>query len=345
MSIEYNVISNMLTSPPSYGCRPSPKTVLDLEAISAAINLSNPTIPIATAKDVLELLREVVKLNLLAGNSVNLENFISFVLSMPIRLAKPTDLLPTNRVNIHGIPSVTFKEEVKQLATYLRLGYVTKQPQIISSYDTNTDYQYFVRNGFGCAIDGANLSFDPNQSDEGIFLTSEEGNEIKQDNILLINPSKLMFVPSLDSAVQPAGQNSVEQTLTVRTRYTENGTLRSTTFGRKLRTTNGINVLGGFDSIFVTGGNSGGPAQIIDYVPGATNRIVAKIRPDGVLVFAIAPYVGDFGQEYEVLANGAYPVEGGDDPMIINVTDYAELYSTVVDYGNYIQEIVELQPI
>ena len=343
MAVEYYVISNLLTSPPSYTCRPNPKVVLDLDMVAQAINDRNPTIPIQAAKNVLEAFRDEIIAQLAEGNSVKIENFVSFVVTMPVKLASPTDSLPSDPIDIKGKPSITFKEEVKQAATYARLGYTSKQPQVISASDTNTGLEYYVRNDFGCDVNGSNIGFNVAESDEGIFLTSEAGNQIKQTNISINDPSRLIFVPALDPAAQPAGGNSVEQILTVKTRYTANGTLRSTSFGRKLRTTNVIDSVAVEVGIFITGGAATAPATISSYTGGDVNRVLAKIRPDNVLVVAAATLSGDFGQELEVLANGDFILVGGDNAITVTVSDYATLYQTVIDYGRYVEEVCDLQ--
>ena len=64
--------------------------MLDFDAVAEQINLHNPTIPVQTAKSVLEAFRAETKLQLAAGNTINLKGFVSMVVSLPGKI----DLLP-----------------------------------------------------------------------------------------------------------------------------------------------------------------------------------------------------------------------------------------------------------
>ena len=72
MPIQYKVIPNYLTNPPSYTARPVPQNTLDYDALAEQIHLHNPTIPADTAKAAIESFREVVVRQLAHGNTVNL---------------------------------------------------------------------------------------------------------------------------------------------------------------------------------------------------------------------------------------------------------------------------------
>ncbi|MCI5114868.1 MAG: hypothetical protein D3912_08605 [Candidatus Electrothrix sp. AX1] len=88
MPIQYKVVPNYLTNPPSFTARPVPGSTLDYDGLAKQINLHNPTIPVEMAKAVLKATREEVIRQLVAGNTVNLSGFISFVTTLPVRLKK-----------------------------------------------------------------------------------------------------------------------------------------------------------------------------------------------------------------------------------------------------------------
>ena len=71
MPIQYRIIPNYLTNPPSYLPRPIAQSSLDYDAVAKLIHLLNTTIPADTAKAVIEALREVVVSQLGAGNTIN----------------------------------------------------------------------------------------------------------------------------------------------------------------------------------------------------------------------------------------------------------------------------------
>lgn len=345
MSIEYAVIPNALTVPPSYTARPAPKTILDYDLLARAINESNPTIPEQTAKSVLEAFKAEVVLQLSEGNTINLVGFVSFVVSMPIRLDSPTDLLPTNPIDVKAKPSIVLKTAVRQQATYNRLAFQEKQPSILLGYDANTNIQNWTREGYGLRVDGSNVGFDGSDAEQGVYLLSSAGNNIKQSNIALNDPSKLIVTPVFDAASGPAGTASVEQILSVKARYTTNGQIRTGTYAKPLRSTNVISDATS-DQVFVVGNAITGPAEVSSYVGTQVNaRIVAQIRPDNVLTLSVGELEGDLGQALEVSANATVVLTGLAAAVSIEVTDYATLYASVLSYGRYMQEVCDLSPL
>jgi nucleoid DNA-binding protein len=344
MPIEYAVTSNALTTPPSFGARPAPKQILDYDAVGRAIQIHNPTITSSMAVTVLKALREEVIYQLAEGNTINLEGFCSFVVSMKVRLDAPTDPLPSQPIDIKAKPSAPFKTAIRQAASYFRLPAVTKAPNIISAVDTNTQIEGYVRNGFGAQVNGSNVGFNPLAADEGVFLLSSAGNSTRQINLSLNNPSQLIYTPLLDVAAGPAGANSVEQILTVNSRYTTSGQLRSGTAGKPLRTTNVVE--DGAISLFVVGAAASGPATVTSYLGAQVDaRIIAQIKSDGVLALQIGTLAGVFGQSLDVLANGAYVLTGLAADVEVTVSDLVTLTASVLSYQRYMQEVINISPL
>ncbi|MCI5120242.1 MAG: hypothetical protein D3908_03435, partial [Candidatus Electrothrix sp. AUS4] len=183
MPIQYKIIPNYLTNPPSYIARPVPQGTLDYDALAEQIHLHNPTIPVDTAKAVLEAFREEVIRQLADGNTINLAGFVSFVTTLPVRLDHPSDPLPPNAVDVKAKPSVVLKEEVAQQAEYVRLPYSEKTPDISAAYDTNTKLANWIRPDYGFCLDGSNIRFDAADPTQGVFLTDADGHIIRQRKI------------------------------------------------------------------------------------------------------------------------------------------------------------------
>lgn len=344
MAIGYYLALNALTNPPSYSGRVVPNQILGYDQIAAQINLRNPTIPVQTAKSVLEAFANEVKIQLADGNTVNLTNFCSFVVTMPIKLETPNDPLPSNPINISAKPSTPFKDAVKTAATYTRLPTPIKAPTISASYDSSTSVEGFVRNGWGLTIAGTNLRFDPTDATQGVFLLSQAGNDIRQENISLNDPSRLIVIPGLDPAVQPAGAASVEHVLSVRSKYTDNGTLRTGGYGKKLRTKNMISDTN--KKLFVTGTATSGPAVVKTYAGSAVDcRILAQVKTDGSLTLSIGSMTGSFGQEMTVAANGDYTLAGLAADVVVTVSDYEALAAAATSYGRYFVEFCNISPL
>jgi hypothetical protein len=263
---------------------------------------------------------------------------------MKVRLDSATDPLPSQPIDIKAKPSKPFKTAVRQAATYYRLPATTKAPNIIAAPDTNTQIDGYVRDGFGAQISGSNVGFDPTVVDEGIYLLSSAGNSIKQSNLSLNNPSKLIYTPLLDVAAGPAGANSVEQILTVSSRYTSTGQLRSGTYGKPLRTTNVVE--DGAISLFVVGAAASGPATVTSYLGAQVDaRVIAQLSPAGVLSLAVGTLAGVFGQSLDVLANGAYVLTGLAADVEVTVSDFTTLTASVLTYQRYMQEVIDLSPL
>ncbi|MCI5150743.1 MAG: hypothetical protein D3916_15390, partial [Candidatus Electrothrix sp. MAN1_4] len=85
---------NALTTPQSYKAQSVPKDSLGYDEIAERIALKNPVINAGLAKATLELEREVVKEELVNGNQVSLENFLTWHLTLATRLEAPDDPLP-----------------------------------------------------------------------------------------------------------------------------------------------------------------------------------------------------------------------------------------------------------
>ena len=346
MPIHYNVLPNALTSPPSYTGRPVPQVIHDYDSMAEVISLRNPTIPEATAKTVLQAFREEVVIQLSDGNSINLSNFISFVVSMPIRLENSTDPLPADPVDVKGKPSPTLKEEVENMATYTREPYFTKAPDIEACMDTNSEISNWVRDGFGVRVDGSDIGFDPLDDELGITLLSPAGNEIKQENLSLNEPSTLIFTCVQDVALGPAGRHSVENQLSIKSRYTVNGKVRLGIYSKLIRITNKILFPGAGAYIFVTGQDTTGPATLSAYTGthDGTFIIVSELKPTGRLVLSASNIGGSFGPQVEVTEAAAYVLSGVFDdetPVTLTVTvaDMEKLIISTKKYSRYFQEI------
>jgi hypothetical protein len=341
MPIGYQVTPNALTNPPSFTCRVVPNSVLGYDEVATQINLHNPTIPVSTAKTVLEAFRSEVVLQLAAGNTVNLSNFASFVVTMPVKLAAATDSLPANPISVSAKPSTTLKAEIQQQATYTRLQTPVKAPTLNAAYDASSGIDGFCRNGYGLRISGSNLRFNADDVEQGVFLLSQAGNDMHQDNISLNDPSNLIIIPGLDPAAQPAGAASVEHVLTVRSKYTDNGTLRSGGYSKKMRTINMISDTN--KKLFVTGTATSGPAVVKTYAGSTVNcRILAQVQTTGELTLAIAPLSGSFGQAMTVAANGDFVLAGLVANVTVTVTDWEALAAAAQSYGRYFVEFCNI---
>ena len=346
MPIQYKVIPNFLTNPPSYTARPVPQKTLGYDDIATQISLHNPTITAATVKAVLEACREEVIHQLADGNTINLPGFVSFVVSLPVRLDQPTDDLPPSPVDVKAKPSVVLKQEVAQQATYLRLPYAEKSPDISAAYDTNTSLPNWIRPDYGFRLDGANLSFNAADPALGVFLTDADGNTVQQTKISLNEPSKIIITP--DFGEEPVASPNVEKTIAVRARYTQNGQLRTGEYSKRLRSTNVVT--SSQSKLFVVGDATDGPLEVTNYTGDQVMcRFEAVYRTDGKISLAVGPLAGPLGPELILPLNGAdMELAGLEAPVTVNFIDsgsYDLFVASLLSYGRYMLEVCDLATI
>jgi hypothetical protein len=346
MPIQYKVIPNYLTNPPSYTARPVPQNILDYDALAEQIHLHNPTIPAATAKAVLEAFRDEVIRQLAYGNTINLYGFVSFVVSLPVRLDQPSDDLPPNPIDVRAKPSVILKQEVTQQAEYLRLAYSEKVPDISAAYDTNTNLANWIRPDYGFRLDGSNIGFDMTDPAQGVFITDVDDNIVQQSNISLNNPSKIIITPVFEGlhSVPP----KVEKTIAVRARYTANGQLRTGEYSKYLRSTNVVTTAQ--PKLFVVGDAVDGPLVVMEYSgPQVMCRFEAVYRTDGQITLAVGPLAGPLGPEVILPRTETDIVLSGlAADVTVNFIDsgsYDLFVASLLAYGRYMFEVCDLAPI
>ena len=343
MPITYIIEPNALTSPPAYKATPMPSVIHDYDSLSVQINLHNPTIPVQTAKSVLEAFRAETLLQLADGNSILLKNFISMVVSLPGKIDLPTDTFPLGDVTIKAKASTTLRDDIRQDATFQKDDYVEKAPNILTVGDTNTGIQGYARDDFGLSIIGSNVGFDPSDVTQGVFVINGAGTQLKQTKISLNNPSQLIITPVLPAFVPT--QNNVQMQLYVAARYTPNGQLRTGAFSKQVRGTNVVE--DGFIYIFSINNNAGSDSFISSYLGAQVDCIiVARIRPvDNVLLLSVGTILGVFGPEVEVSAAGDFVLTGLPSNLTVTIGSYALFYDLVVSHGRYMQEVCDLSPL
>lgn len=339
-TIEYSLTENKLTSPPSYSARPNPKSILGYDRLSEQINLRNPTIPTATAKSVLEAFREEVKFQILEGNTINLEGFISFVASMPVKLLSPVDPLPENPLDIKAKPSVVLKTDIRTEATFSRLPYVEKAPQILEVVDADSNVEGWMRPGYALELNGSNIGFEYSETgdayDHGVWLKYMQTDaETKMTNIPLNDPSRVMVIPPA-LVITP---NVVEYEAKIVTRYTENGQKRTGLYSKFLRTTNEIDNPNA--EVMKTLYNGGNPATITAYAGIATGIMVGRIKTNGDVVLSFGEVGGEQGPEVTVTPTTTQVVLTGDDllDLTVDIDDYDELLVSLNWYSKYMTEV------
>ena len=302
MPVKYYVRVNRLTVPPSHACITTAEETLGDDGIAELIHILNPSITAAQAKTVLQNLRQVVTEQVADGKFVKLKNFVSFMPRLPVRLDVPTDDIPPDAVKVAAKIPKELNRAVQNIATYERLGYPSKAPEVVIGYETNTEYPRFIRDTYPFRLSGKFLGFDVDDEDLGIFLNDADDNEIEQDKVGLNEPSNVII--TADFGGEPAVSPNVEKTIHCRNRYTPNGTLREGSY-EYVRSMNFI----ASDQLemFVAGADATGPVQAVEHDAADEDcRVEAILKPDNTITLAIGPYTGDMGSPVVV------PTDGGE---------------------------------
>ena len=346
MPVGYYVRENKLTTPPSYYCQTTAEDTLGYDEVAERIHLLNPSLTAAQVKTVLLNLRQVVIEQVADGKFVKLENFVSFMPRLPVRLDLPTDDIPPDAVKVAAKIPRQFNRAVQDIATYERLGYPAKNPQIITGYETNTEYLRFIREGYPFRLSGKHIGFDIDDEDLGIFLVDADGNEIEQDKIALNDPSTVIIMA--DFGENPAASPNVEKTIYCRNRYTPNGTLREGSY----EYVRSINFLTGGQveqlEMFVAGSDATGPVQAVKHdAPAEECRVEAILKPDETISLAIGPYLGAMGPPVVVSpAGGDILLSGLSVDVTLHVANadaYAALHNFLLARGRYVLEVCNME--
>jgi len=342
MPVGYYVRENKLTPRPSYYCQTTAEETLEDDEIAELIHALNPSITAAQVGTVLQNFQLVVTEQVADGKFVKLKNFVSFMPRIPVRLDLPTDDIPPDAVKVAAKIPKELNRAVQNIATYERLGYPSKAPEVVIGYETTTEYPRFIRDGYPFRLSGKFLGFDVDDEDLGIFLNDADDNEIEQEKIALNDPSNVII--TADFGGEPAVSPNVEKTVYCRNRYTRNGTLREGSY-EYVRSMNFI----ASDQLemFVAGSDTTGSVQAVQHDAEAEDcRVEAILKPDDTITLAIGPYTGDMG--FPVVVNpagGDIVLTGLDVDVTLNVADassYVVLRHFLLTRGRYVLEVCNM---
>ncbi len=327
---------NALTTPRSYRARPVPRTVLGYDELAEKISDKNPIWTPGLVKSVLEAMSTEIREQLTEGNQVTLENAFTFQLSLAARLDTVDEPLPPAeeiiRVKVHA--SRPFIEDIQQEAELERLPPSEKQPVIAGAEDTSFRLNDVLNPEGVLRLSGTDLFFVPDQDGGECVLEGTRSGRQVQSRFAKIANSEVLLVPDIPD--QPDPWNN-EYRVSISTRYTVNGTLRTGTYNRPLRTPLEVMLGGGYG---ILSGDGANPLVIAgDGVMTAESTLV-RIQAlldaragDLRLSLLDMPAQGAVGAEVVVTGNGTYTLPGfaGSDLSGLEVT---------VNHYNRLEEMV-----
>ena len=349
--VQWRPQPNALTTPHSQKAQVVPRASLGYDEIAERIARRNPVINADLAKSTLELAREIIQEELINGNQVSLENFLTWHLTLAVRLDGPDDPLPPadEIVRTQVYASRTFADEVRQAVELERLAPTRKLPVIAGAKDSVFRLKNVLNPRGLLRLTGSDLFFDPDEPETGCVLEGTRNGRTVQTRFGSISNSEVQVIPDIPAQNDPWNN---EYLVSVSTRYTEKGSLRTGTCDHPLRTPlsitlgNGDGILSGADrNPLVTVGSGSLEAESVQVrIQAVLNSQSGELRL-GLLDMRLN---GAQGDTVRVSGNGTYtlpdlagsPLSG----LEVTVQDAAGLEELIrKGYSGRLVDILDIQ--
>jgi hypothetical protein len=351
-TIQWRPEVNALTTPQSYRILFVPRNVASREDIAADIALRHPNFSEADILTILNADDEAVQARLLNGEQVTKSGAFSYSLSFTGRLNSPDDPLPPldDCLNVRVQPSPPFVEAVRQAAQTERLPIEKKRPLITTAQDTVLDLKDVLNPAGLLQLNGEDIFFDRKQAGAGeCVIEGTAGGRAVQTRFGKIEASEIIVMPDVPS--QPHPWNN-EYTISVSTRYSEHGTLRTGTYERMLRAPLTVPGLSSWTGI-LTGKAAAAHVSITGGAASADTvlRIQAVLDLQGErMLFSLLDMQegGAAGAAVIVPQNGEYILPGYAGSAVtsveITVNNYAALWEMIRnDYGGRLVDVLDVR--
>jgi len=356
--MEYTLRTNKLTQPTSYYASPMPIIVGD-DVIVEEISLRTD-IPPGTITTVILALRNAITRGLENGQGITLENFVRFAPILPGRIDDYSEGATADNLEVSAVISNDIRDSVRQEITLSKLASVVKSPSV-----AYTTYEHSIAVGL-LEVRGGDIDFDKAVLDEGVFYynTIVASTEIRASDYGSVTATRAIL-NTPDLVFSPTASETNEWLIKVRTRYTENGTLREGVhntpvrmpvdyplvggaIGTVFRTAYAVNQTGNIVESVVTTGSPGTHTYIFQICfapedPGTvddTKFVRTWIEKNGVVLASATLLAASTPSDFEL----AFSLldEGGADTMsamTVNLADTISLGNGVnTRYGGIIYE-------
>ena len=355
-TIQWRPEINALTSPQSYVPRQVPRAVLGNDELAARMEQRNPLYTQTLAKSFFIDLADEMSEQLVNGNQVTLDKLFTCHITFTGRLDSPDDPLPPleESLQVRLYPSRRLVEEVRQAAQTERLPMDKKLPLISSAQDSLLELKDVLNPDGALQLVGDDLFFDRNVPGAGqcVLAGTQSGSSV-QTRLLKVEPGEIMLMPEIPAQAQPWNN---EYTVSVSTRYTEYGTLRTGTYSRMLRTPLTVPGLGQ-PVVPETGILTGSSPLAYVSINGGNVTADTRLRiqviqdlADNRLRFSLLDMRegGLVANEVTVTENGEYILPGfSGSPVItleITVNDYQSLWDMIrSNYGGRLADVLNVE--
>ena len=335
--ILYRIEPNPMTTPGSYKLRFIPQGVNGYDEVAEAVALKNPNWPADMVKAVLKAGNEEVQDMNTNGFQVTYEDAFTYRPSFHARLDTPEDPLPPmdELVRVRVSASRNFVKAVQQNAHLERVEPQKKAPVLLSAEDTNLELNDVLNPQGVLRISGSNLLFDRKDPDCNCTIQGTRSGSTAQSQFASISNTEVLVVPHIPAQDDPWNN---EYILSLSTRYTEHGSIRTGTYGRRLRSPL---VLSGFSQpdtpeVGILTGNATAP-----YVVATSAEMTAdeQIRiqaiydlADNRLTMSLQAMIkrGIAGDAVTVPGNGTYTLPGFSGSAVTSLTVRVDNYYDLI---------------
>jgi hypothetical protein len=349
-TVQWRPELNALTTPRSYRARPVPKDLIGYDELAAAISQKNPLWNASLVKAIVLAERDEIMAQLINGNKVSLENAFTWQLSLAVRLDAPDDPLPPAEdiVKVQVYAARAFVDEVRQKVQLERLPPSEKAPVIAGTEDTVLRLPDVLNPAGVLRLTGTELFFNPDASGEECVIEGTRNGRIVQRRFAKTANTEILVVPDIPAQTDPWNN---EYRVAITTRYTENGSFRTGTYVRPLRSPLAV-TLGNGSGIL----SGSGSAPLVIVTEGTLTAETARVRlqavlnaQDGDLRLRLLDMSdnGAAGQEIQVSADGSYTLTGFAGSVLtslnITVNNYSVLLTLVrTDYTGRLVDILDV---
>lgn len=233
-AVQWRPEVNALTTPQSYRAVHVPRNVIGNEELAARIVRQHPEWNQEMVQMIICGLMDEIKAALINGDQVTISGAFTFRLGFNARLNAPDEPLPPaeESLRVRVAASRPFAEAVQQTAQLERLPMTEKLPLVNTAEDTVLGLSD-VLNGQGLLrLRGTDLAFNPAQAGCGCFIEGTRNGRTAQTRFGMITNSEITLLPDIHPQNNPWNN---EYILAVSAKYTENGTLRTGIYRRRLR--------------------------------------------------------------------------------------------------------------
>lgn len=354
-TIQWRPQVNVLTNPPSYRIQYVPRNIAGYDEMAADISTAQPMYSAETVKGIGQLMMKWIQQRMINGDQVTLEDAFTFRPSFSGKLDSPDAPLPDNNdlLQINVYPSRPYIKEIRHRAKLERLLMITKLPVLTSAEDTKLKLADVLYWAGVLKLTGSNLNFVENNPNCGCVIAGTWTGSTWQTTYAAIANSSILLVPDIPGQ-GPEWKN--EYTLTLTTQYSERGTLRSGTYGRKLRTPLMVTSLAPEQETGILTGGGTASAPYVSIIGGTATanemlRVQAAIDArTGLLLLNLLDMQegGRAGSTVAVTTNEQYTLPGFSDSGVSNLIIAVNNYDALVDlthngYANRLVDVLVIQ--